>query len=754
MRLFAKLLLVSIVPLVATVLVVTMVDGYISEATLAAEVERTLRAEVMYHSGYIHHFIRERMLELQHMAHAPVMFRGDIDAILNYLRSEQRQVGSRFEHLYFNDLNGTVHTTAGTTFSVTDRYYYPQIERGEPVVTRVVYSRDTERAVVLMLLPVWSPDGNRLGTVAGSVEVSAFIDVINRVSLSGQGFAILAADDGYVVAGHDHVVGAGAVRPPDEVRIDPSSAFHPILQTVETGLGPVHRLSIGGRPYLILGRKIPDVGWDLLLCFDEARIFSGIQQLRSTTFWILILALLPVALAVFALNSTILRPVRHLLEVQRQFGSGNLNVRATMRSKDEIGELTQSFNSMADDLARELGERRKAEQIALENHRRLQAILDNAPAIIYTKDRFGRYEMVNRHWHRINPGNRDDAAGRTDAELFDPETARIIRQNDLEVMNRGEALEFEERVPHGNHVRVYLTVKFPVYHVSGALAGLCGISTDITGRKQAEEALEQQRDVLQDLVADRTAELDAAHRELLQKERLATLGQVMATVSHEIRNPLGTIASAMYTIQQDLRGQDRPRAERALERAERSVMRCNAIIEELLDYTRVRPLVLTPRPFDAWLDGVLDEFALPPGVTIRRVRGCPAEVHIDGERLRRCVINILQNAVQAITEHHGPTPTEPGAATGEITVETALNGGQLTLRVKDTGTGIPESTRDHIFEPLFSTKSFGVGLGLAIVKQIAEQHGGAVAVASTPGTGTAITLTLPQRPDGNPGHAT
>ncbi len=103
--------------------------------------------------------------------------------------------------------------------------------------------------------------------------------------------------------------------------------------------------------------------------------------------------------------------------------------------------------------------------------------------------------------------------------------------------------------------------------------------------------------------------------------------------------------------------------------------------------------------------------------------------------MRRAVINVVINAVQALAEEESPG--------NELKVKTTVAGNRLEIRVIDTGPGIPDDLREKIFEPLFSTKSFGVGLGLAIVEDIMAEHGGGIEIESVVGKGTEVVLWLP-----------
>ncbi|HEV8016323.1 MAG TPA: ATP-binding protein [Stellaceae bacterium] len=225
--------------------------------------------------------------------------------------------------------------------------------------------------------------------------------------------------------------------------------------------------------------------------------------------------------------------------------------------------------------------------------------------------------------------------------------------------------------------------------------------------------------------------------ELLRQERLSALGQLTATVAHELRNPLSAIRNTVYTFK-ELAATKGLNIDRPIERVERSIARCDRIIADLLDYTRVRDLHPNAASFDKWLDEVLNDQKLPEGVSLVRNLSAPDHlVSFDADRMRQVVVNLIENAAQAMTGlgHHSTNQ--------RIVVTTAARLNGFELVVADNGPGIAADVLPKIFEPLFSTKSFGTGLGLPMVKQVVEQHGGTVEVASTPGRGTKVTMRLP-----------
>lgn len=261
------------------------------------------------------------------------------------------------------------------------------------------------------------------------------------------------------------------------------------------------------------------------------------------------------------------------------------------------------------------------------------------------------------------------------------------------------------------------------------------LRAEVEIRKRAEALLEQHSENLEELVDERTRVLAQVQEELIRKERLATLGQLTATVSHELRNPLGTIQSSLFMIEKKVRGMGL-NLESALDRTARSVRRCDKIIEELLDFTRANELAPQTVKADAWLKEALDDIGAPEGVRMELALQCPGWIRIDGELMRRVLINLLDNAVQAMNDAESAERT--------IVVRSTAREGRAEIYVEDTGPGIPEDVLERIFEPLFSTKNFGVGLGTNIVRNIMLRHNGGIEYTNRKDAqGTRVLLWLP-----------
>lgn len=258
-------------------------------------------------------------------------------------------------------------------------------------------------------------------------------------------------------------------------------------------------------------------------------------------------------------------------------------------------------------------------------------------------------------------------------------------------------------------------------------------------RERTEQELRISNDNLEQRVEARTRELKAVLQKNLREERLVTMGKMAATVSHEIRNPLGAIQSALFVID-ELAAKDNPMLADSIEVAETGINQCNNIITDLLDFSRVRSLKLENVSIDSWLEALLETYPMPPEIVLNCDFKARRRIAIDSDRFRRAVQNLLDNACQAIL---GCMDKQDAKRSYQIMVGTQVNNERLVISIKDNGPGIKSDDLEHVFEPLFTTKNFGVGLGLPLVKQTMEQHSGGVKVATEVNQGTEFSLWLP-----------
>ena len=268
--------------------------------------------------------------------------------------------------------------------------------------------------------------------------------------------------------------------------------------------------------------------------------------------------------------------------------------------------------------------------------------------------------------------------------------------------------------------------------------------SDITKRKQAEKELAKYRDHLEDLVKERTRDLEAAHEELIKHERLSVLGQLTTTVSHDLRNPLGVIRSSSFYVQRKLGSTVDEKITKHLNRIEKQIDLCDTIVGDLLEYTRGRSSEVIHGKINPLLEEILEETTTPEQVAL--VSDFSPElpmVLFDRDKMRRVMINLIQNAFKAVNLRRDMWNDEEGPYQPLVKVTSSKADNGIRIKVEDNGTGMDDETTRRAFEPLFTRWARGTGLGLAIVKKIVEEHSGSVSLESIPDHGTKVTIVIP-----------
>ena len=378
-----------------------------------------------------------------------------------------------------------------------------------------------------------------------------------------------------------------------------------------------------------------------------------------------------------------------------------------------VAKLFPQIAAIIKSLEAEVVERGRSAEALAKSEERYRTVVEDQTELICRFLPSGELTFVNEAYCRYFDKTRE--------ELLDHRFTPLIPEEDREEVEAFFA-SLGSETPVGTHehriiapngeIRWQQWTNRTICDGQGNIVELQAVGRDITERRRLEG-------------------------ELLRQERLATLGQLTATVSHELRNPLGVIRTSAFILRNGLK-EGMPRALRALERIERSVMRCDRIIDEMLDFTRMSDLEPEPTVLDDWLAGVIEEQPLPRGIILHQELQLPdLTVPFDRDRFRRAVINVFDNACQAML---GTGAGEAEPAKHALTVRTRERDGRIEVVFEDQGPGIPPHVYERIFEPLYSTKGFGVGLGLPVVKQIMERHGGGIEIETEEGRGTSVCL--------------
>jgi PAS domain S-box-containing protein len=320
-----------------------------------------------------------------------------------------------------------------------------------------------------------------------------------------------------------------------------------------------------------------------------------------------------------------------------------------------------------------------------------------------------------------------------------PDTLREEERGILERLGRGERLEHFETsrlCKDGRRLDVSLTIS-PIRDSARRITGASTIARDISARKRTEAELTAHRERLEELVAERTAELERSQAALRMTERLAALGTLSAGLGHDMANLLMPVRAHLDAL--DAGGTEHERASDVA-----AIRQCTEQLRHLstgLRMLAVDPNVGTGGAVDlaTWWPDVLPLLRniLPAGVCIKaRFEAGLPRLGLAPHQLTQAVFNLVQNSADALQER----------GTGTVTIEAVQQGDMIRLSVSDDGPGMTEQTRRRCLEPFFTTKTRGIstGLGLALVQGVVKQAGGTLDLVSESGQGTRVILGLPR----------
>ncbi|GEM_PF-3414086 len=249
-----------------------------------------------------------------------------------------------------------------------------------------------------------------------------------------------------------------------------------------------------------------------------------------------------------------------------------------------------------------------------------------------------------------------------------------------------------------------------------------------------EELLRHQDKLLHALSDLRKAHLDLQHTQsqLIQSEKFATIGKLAGMISHEFRNELGVMRNAAYFIKMKMKGQDE-KIMNHLNILEDRIQETDRIIENIMSFAKTRQPNLSNTNLAELIYASIGKVKIPPNIKIvTEIEKNLPSIQADEVQLSRAFVNVILNAVQAIQEQGG-----------EIRISANRENDYVRILVEDNGPGIPDEDREHLFEPLFTTKARGAGLGLATAQLLIESHDGTINIESEWGKGTTVGIRLP-----------
>lgn len=463
-----------------------------------------------------------------------------------------------------------------------------------------------------------------------------------------------------------------------------------------------------GRSEDELGRLMRDLQTRVARLADEA----DAQQRES-------LKLLGLAIAIACVLGTLtalradrsLRPLAQLRDRARAVARGDLSPAPSPERDDEIGELATEFERMVQAVSGRDAKLREANTEIRAAERHLEQVVSSLRAAVLVVRGDERIESANASAERL-----EARASLHGVSVAETQLGRVasLRAAVGAALAEGassalDAVEVGERV---------LDV---------------AVAPFVLGERGARGAL---------VVADDVTEREHARRRLLQAERLAAIGRMAAHVTHEVRNPLSSMALNAEMLLDELGADERGDVLGLVRAIQREIDRLTGITEEYLRVARLPSPRLEPEDLCALVSetaafSAVEMQSAGIELIVRVARELP-DVLLDEAQMRQALLNLLRNAREAV---EGGDP-----ARRRVTVALASLGGEVELAVSDSGAGVSPEARDHLFELFFTTRPRGTGLGLPLTREIVLAHGGTIraeAASIEDGGGARFVITLP-----------
>jgi PAS domain S-box-containing protein len=486
-----------------------------------------------------------------------------------------------------------------------------------------------------------------------------------------------------------------------------------VLDTVQAGI--VHDISV---PILKGKAGAVHVG------ISEQRIERTISHFTAAIVVIAAVVLLVGAGLAALVSWVVTQPVRGLTEAAQKIRDGDLGQQVAASTKDEIGELVEAFNQMSAELLKQhnvLEDRSRRIKIAREQaawqRDKLRAIIDSMVEGVIFVDAEGTISLCNESAERIWGRSAQELVGRHLLECHTPSARPRIMEivklaKDMPGVAVAHSTRLRKRLRKGRCVSNYSSV----HSEDGRYLGLVLLAQDISEKVHLEQ--EQKR----------------LREQLFQQEKMVLVGQIAASVAHELNTPLSTILLRTQLVRRELEdGQCPP----DVDVIETEAKRCRRIIDSLLGFSRRSEGAMSRTDVDALVQqsvALVENDLTLKGISAEvRFADGGAAIWADSNQIQQVLLNLITNAADAMADG------------GRLAILTRSADGTVEIRVADDGCGMGPDVLDRAFEPFFTTKEEGkgTGLGLAICQRVVEEHEGQIEIHSESGHGTTVVVRLP-----------
>ncbi|HOW50864.1 MAG TPA: ATP-binding protein [bacterium] len=614
------------------------------------------------------------------------------------------------------------------------RHFLDALE-GRAAVSNVHLLTEPLAKVIQYTAPIRS--GERvIAVVAVTINMRQFAETVEHLRIEKTGHALVTDQTGTIIIHHDQTRLFERIELPDDNAITQGFFF--------TERGAEYFGNTHAALDLDDAASFATPHWRVIVAQETGEMFA---PLWSAIFFLSLTSLLIFILALFVfrrLAKRITEPLERLTQGIARIGEGQLDQRIEATGDDELRRLADAFNKMVGDL-------RESRRMLTASEQRYREMADMMPQTLFETDLQGRLVYSNQAGFKTFGYSEEDVkqGKRFNDFLLPSDRERAARniQRILAGENTGGS-EYHVRKLSGEILPVFIH-SAPRYE-NERLAGLRGVVIDMSEIKQAQE------------------EIKRKELQLIQAQKMESIGTLAGGLAHDFNNVLGGIGGASslltYLLEHDPANATPEKLLEYLELIDSQVKRASEMIRQLLALSRGQEIAFAPMDLAKAVEQVaaICEKTFEKSVQLRLT--LPRErplINGDAALIEQVILNVMVNAWHAMTIMRGPNEKQGGicAVTLEhIRVDNGFpgwppdlpTGDHWSIRITDSGVGIPPDTLPRIFDPFYSTKKpgTGTGLGLPMAYNIIRQHHGHIKAASVPGKGSTFTLFLPALPQG------
>jgi PAS domain S-box-containing protein len=390
-----------------------------------------------------------------------------------------------------------------------------------------------------------------------------------------------------------------------------------------------------------------------------------------------------------------------------------------------VTDRTAQLEAVNQALRTEIAERERAEEGIRRSEDHMRLVIDTIPQQIWSGPPDGSLDFCNAQWRSYVGLTQDELQGEGWQRMLHPDDRERVLKAWRESVANGMPYEQEERHRRADgRYRCFLARGVPLKDSEGRIVRWYGTNTDIEDRRRAEAALRE------------------SQAELARVIRIATMGELTASIAHEINQPLGAVVTNGNAALRWLAGQppDLEEAREAIERTIREGNRASDVIGRVRAALQKRPLQMERLDVNAVIREVLtlgDNELLKGGVTVQtELAGDVPAVLGDRVQLQQVLLNLILNGIDAMsTITNWPR---------QLLVKSSKRPDGVLIQIQDSGEGVDPEQAARIFEPFFTTKPQGIGMGLSVSRSIVEAHGGRLWFTPGSSHGTVFQFTIPE----------